>query len=128
EPISENIIPFRLPKNVWKAKDIQVSGNLALKGMDEETAHDANAGSATIFLESKVVPQGFLLTGQVVDNQVDWSGAIAEAHQEGTPEQVHILDEMGEFSFEFASAAAISLYITSATGITLVVENVSFQT
>jgi hypothetical protein len=128
EPIIDNVIPFRLPNKVWKARSVQVSGNLALKGMDEEISHDASAGSATIFLESKVVPAGFLLTGQVVDSQVDWAGAVVEVRQEGAPEQVHILDEMGEFSFEFASATTINLYITSATGITVIVENIAIQT
>jgi hypothetical protein len=127
EPVANNIIPFRSPKNVWKARDVQVSGNLALKGMEEETAHDANAGSATVFLESKQVPQGFMLTGQVVDSQVNWVGALAEARQEGASAQVHILDDIGEFSFEFTTPTSISLYITAASGITLIVENVTIQ-
>ncbi len=127
EPVANNIIPFRSPKNVWKARDVQVSGNLALKGMEEETAHDANAGSATVFLESKQVPQGFVLTGQVVDSLVNWVGAIVETRQKGTSTQVHILDDMGEFSFEFTTPTPINLYITAASGITLIVENVTIQ-
>jgi hypothetical protein len=128
EPVADNIIPLRTPPYVWKASRVQIAGNLALKGAEDETTHDARAGSASVFLESKAIPKGFLLTGQVLDSQVNWAGAIAEAWQEGASQQVCILDDSGEFRFELTTSAPITLYITAASGATLMVENIAIQT
>lgn len=127
ESVPANIIPFSTPKNVLRAMRVQTSGNLALKGLDDETKHDAQTGSARVFLESRAIPQGFLLTGQIVDNEVSWVGAIAEASQEGASQQVRILDEQCEFSFELTATTPINIYITAASGVTLAIENVTIQ-
>jgi hypothetical protein len=128
ELVADKIIPLFPSKNVLRAGSVQVIGSLALKGLDDETSHDAKAGSASIFLESKAAPKGYVLTGQVVDSQVDWTGAIAEAWQEGTQQQVRLLDDMGEFSFELTGRTPVTLHITSAGGLILTVENISIQT
>lgn len=128
ELVPDKIIPLRTPTYVWKATHVQIAGNLALKGIDEESTHDARTGSASVFLESRTFPKGFLLTGQVLDSQVNWVGAIAEAWQEGSSQQVCILDESCEFRFELSTSAPINLYITVARGATLVVENIAIQT
>jgi len=125
---ADNIIPLWTPANILTARHVQTAGSLALKGLDDVSAHDAKAGSASIFLEVKPIPRGFLLTGQVIDNEVDWAGAVAETHQAGSGPQVCILDDMAEFRFEFANPAALDLYITSASGVTLAVEDVTIQT
>jgi hypothetical protein len=113
---------------VMAATKVRISGNLALMGSDDENTHVVKAGSASIFLESKVIPKGFLLTGQVIDSQVDWVSAVAEAWQEDNPSHVCILDETCEFTFELISSSPITLYITAASGITLMVKEITIQT
>jgi hypothetical protein len=41
---------------------------------------------------------------------------------------VSVLDEMGEFSLELTSSAPLTLSLTASSGITLMVENLTFQT
>jgi hypothetical protein len=123
-----NIIMFPTPSYLIRAAHVQISGSLALKGAEDESAHDAKAGTASIFLESKVTPGGFMLTGQILDNQVNWVGAVASIHQTDSPEQVCILDNMSEFSFELKSDAPLDLYITASSGVTLRVENITIRT
>jgi hypothetical protein len=127
EAVIEKIIPLSSPTNVWTATHVQVSGSLALKGSDQDTAFDMKAGSASIFLESKAAPKGFLLTGQVVDSQINWVSAVGEAWQDGLLHQVHLLDDMCEFIFEFVTTTPITLYITSTSGITLIIGNINIQ-
>jgi len=50
---------------------------------------------------------------------------VAEIWLEGSPRSVSILDDMCEFTFEFAGASPITLYITAAGGATLVVEDIT---
>jgi hypothetical protein len=130
-PIPDNIIPLRAPRYVTRATRVETSGNLALKGLKgdpDEHSYDERSGSARIFLESKAVGSGILLTGQVIDSQVDWKGAVAEVKQSGSTQQVRLLDDMSEFSFELSSSAPLTLSITASSGITLVIENLTFQT
>jgi hypothetical protein len=127
ETETTKIVPLAAPKNVIVATRVETSGSLALKGVENEATYDMKAGSASIFLESRMVPKGFLLMGQVVDTQVNWIGAIAEAWQEGSLQQVRTLDDTCEFRFEFATTTPIILYITSTTGTTLMLGNVSIQ-
>jgi hypothetical protein len=127
EPIPDNIIPLWTPRNMFKAAHVQTAGNLALKGLDDENTHDAKAGSATVLLESKAVPKGFQLTGQILDDQVDWAGAVVEVWQDGAPQQVSTLDETCEFRFDFTAATSVDLYFTAPSGVTLVVESVTIQ-
>jgi len=122
------ITPLYEPANVWRASPAQTSGNLALRGVEDKTAHDMKAGSASILMESKPAANGFLLTGQVLDTEVSWASAVAEAWQDGTLQQAHFLDDMGEFSFEFSTATPVDLYITAASGVTLVMEDIVLQT
>jgi putative zinc finger protein len=125
--IPDNIIPLSAPQTDRKATRTQISGNLALKGFDDETIQDMEAGSASIFLESKAVLKGFLLTGTVLDAQVDWVGALVEVWQDGAPQQVSRLDESCDFRFAFPAATAVDLYFTAANGATLLVEHVTIQ-
>lgn len=127
-PVPDNIIPLRAPRYITTATRVETSGNLALKGEPDEHSHDERSGSARIFLESKVVGSGVLLTGQIIDSHVDWKGAVAEVKQAGATQQVRLLDEGSEFSFELSSSAPITLSVTASNGITLVVENITFQT
>lgn len=125
DTVGNKIIPLGLPKNVMRAERVQTSGSLALKGLDNETSHDVKAGSASVFLESKTVPNGFKLTGQVVDSQINWVGAVVEIWQGGQPRHIAILDDMCEFTYEFTHAEPITIYITAAGGTTLVVEEIT---
>lgn len=128
--VPDNIIPLRSPRYVTKATRVETFGSLALKGLkdeQDELSHDERSGSARIFLESKTVATGILVTGQVIDSEVDWKGAIAEVRQGGVTQQVKVLDDMSEFSFELLSSAPITISITSASGTTLVIENLTFQ-
>ena len=128
EPIINPIIPLWDTESTHKATRVDTSGNLALKGQDDKSAHDVQAGSARIFLETSPTPKGYLLSGQVVDNEVSWGSGIVEFWQEKAVQQVGILDEMSEFHFEFTMAVPITLYITSPSGITLAIEDIVPQT
>jgi len=123
--VSDNIIPSGIPHNVVRAHPAQIAGNLALKGLDNEMSHDMKAGSAKVFLESKVIPQGIQLSGQVIDSQINWIGAIGEAWQNGQPHNISILDDMCEFKFNFDNKAKVTLYITAANGTTIVIEEIA---
>jgi hypothetical protein len=127
-PVPDNIIPFRSPKYVIRATRVEIYGSLALKGEQDELSHDERSGSARIFLESKAIGTGFLLTGQVIDSQIDWKDAVVEVRQGGNTQKVSVLDEMGEFSLELTSSAPLTLSLTASSGITLMVENLTFQT
>jgi hypothetical protein len=130
ELVRDNIIPLWTPPNVFKAQAVKTSGNLALKGLDgadDETAHDAKVGTASIFLESNVSSTGWVLKGQILDSQVSWAGAVAEIRSAGATQMVCILDADNEFRFELSTAGSLDLFITAASGITLVVENVTIQ-
>ena len=127
EPIANPIIELWPKETRWKAIRVETSGSLALKGTDDETAHDAKAGTATVYLESNATLSGFVLKGQVLDPQVDWAGAVAEAWAGGATQQVCILDADSEFRFDLTTAGSVNLYITSVSGVTLVVENITIQ-
>ena len=128
EPVTNPIIPLWDTEGVYKATRVDTSGNLALKGQDEKAAHDVQAGTARIFLETSPVPTGYVLSGQVVDSEVSWGSAVVEVWQENALQQVGILDEMGEFRFEFSTALPITLYITSSSGVRIVIEDILIQT
>jgi hypothetical protein len=66
-----------------------------------------------------------VLSGQVVDEEVIWTGALAELRQAGVIQGVSVLDDMGEFRFILKDRAAVDLNITATNGITLVLENVT---
>lgn len=130
DSVPDNIIPFRIPPAVRRTFRVETSGSLALKGLkgEQDEFHDERSGSARIFLESKAVAGGVVLIGQVIDSQVNWRGAVAEIRQGGITQQVKILDETSEFSFELSSAAPATLSITASSGATLIVENLTFNT
>jgi hypothetical protein len=128
EPVT-NIIPLWDAEGTYnRATRVDVSGNLALKGLDDKSSHDVQAGTARIFLETSRVPKGYFISGQVVDGQVSWIGAAVELWQEKTLRQVGILDETSEFHFEFTTALPVTLYITAASGETLAIEDIVIQT
>ncbi|MBA3873912.1 MAG: hypothetical protein H0X30_32675 [Anaerolineae bacterium] len=125
DAVSDKIIPTGIPHNIMRANRVAVSGNLALKGLDNETSHDMQAGSVRIFLESRASSQGIQLSGQVIDNEINWVGAVVEAWQEGTPRHISILDDMCEFTFEFDNKTPVTLYITAAIGKNFAIEEIS---
>ena len=125
QPEAPNDQVIHVPQHLWRASRADTSGNLALKGLQgagDENSYDLKAGSASLFLEVQARSNGLLLTGQVVDEQVDWRGSIAELHQTGSGGRVAILDDSCEFSFEAVETAPLDLYITAATGVVLAVE------
>lgn len=135
DPMPDNIIPMPVYKPLARrgsrAIQVDTSGNLALQlrgASDDEKAHDQASGSARLYLESKVLADGFLLTGQILDSQVDWRDGIAEIWQDERLQQVSVLDEMCEFSFKLENASSATLIVTAANGSSLRVENLSFQT
>jgi hypothetical protein len=129
-PLAEQIIPLWTSANVLKAQHVKTFGNLALKGLDgadDETAHDAKVGTASIFLESNVISTGWVLKGQILDSQVSWAGAVAEIRSGGATQQVCILDTHSEFRFELSTAGPLDLLIMAVSGVTLIVENVTIR-
>jgi len=127
-PPTNSIIPLWDTQVTYQARRVETSGNLALKGQDEKSSHDVQAGTARIFLETSSIPKGYLLSGQVLDSEVSWGSAVVEFWQDKTPQQVAVLDDMGEFHFEFTTQLPISLYITSPSGVTLAIEDIQIQT
>ena len=127
---TSNVIPLWDNQDVYQARRVEVSGSLALKGQrgqDDKSAHDVQAGTARIFLETSTTPRGYLLSGQVVDSEVNWVRAMVEFWQDNTPQQVGVLDDMAEFRFEFTTPLPITLFITSSSGITLSVKDIQIQ-
>lgn len=127
-PTASNIIDLSPPQSKGEADRLRTVGSLALKGIEDENFHDAKVGSANVFLEWTAVPKGFLLTGQILDPEVSWLGAIAEVWQAETLLQVSVLDDQCEFRFEFMQALSFDLRITALNGITIVVEKIKVQT
>jgi hypothetical protein len=125
----ENIIPlWDAEESTHRATRVDVSGNLALKGLDDKSSHDVQAGTARIYLETSRVPKGYVVSGQVVDSEVSWISAAVELWQDKILRQVGVLDETGEFRFEFAMPSPVSLYITASSGQTLAIEDIAIQT
>ncbi len=127
---TENTKPaqiIRPPDNFWRAEPVEVVGNLALKrlrGSDESQSHDVKVNSANIYLETRPKEQGFLLTGQIIDTDVNWVGAIAEIWQNDLPQQICILDEMCEFKAELKIPDPVTLHITSTNEISVVIKDI----
>jgi hypothetical protein len=126
-PAVENILELFPSQGAGEAVRVRTAGNLALKGSQDDNVHDIKIGSATIFLEWTAGQKGFLLTGQVLDLEVSWVGAIAEVWQGETLHQVNALDDQGEFRFEFPAALVFDLRLTALDGNTLVVERITIQ-
>jgi hypothetical protein len=127
EPIPNPIIQLWDTKDEYKATHVDTSGNLALRGLEEKSGH-LQVGTAHIFYEISPIAKGYLLSGQVVDDEASWASAVAEFWQENALQQVGVLDETGEFRFEFTTGLPITLYVTSASGGILVVEDIPIQT
>ena len=132
--VSESTVPaasgtiIRPPRHLWRATKVEISGNLALKrlrGAGDEATHDAKAGSASLFLEALPSGKGFLLTGQIVDAEVDWRGSIAEVQQAGAARRVRALDDYCEFSFELTQTSPMDLFVTAMNGVVLALEQIS---
>jgi hypothetical protein len=66
-----------------------------------------------------------VLSGQVVDENPIWTGALAEIRQAGEVQGVSVLDELGEFRFTLSQQAPLNLNITAPNGVTLVLENIT---
>ena len=127
-PPSHEVI--HVPRHLWRATRVELSGNLALKslrGLGDENAHDAKAGSASLFLEAQPLTKSVLLTGQIIDEQVDWRGSVAEVHQIGTKRRVRTLDDLCEFSFELVETSPLDLFITAPNGIVLALEQLTIS-
>ena len=119
---------IRPPRHLWRATQVEISGNLALKrlrGAGDEATHDAKAGSASLFLEALPSSKGILLTGQIVDAEVDWRGSIAEVQQTGVARRVRTLDDYCEFSFELSNNQPMDLFVTALNGVVLALEQIS---
>ncbi|MEP7290390.1 MAG: hypothetical protein ABI835_01350 [Chloroflexota bacterium] len=117
---------IRPSPHIWHAQ-VEISGSLALKrlrGASDEATHDARAGSASLFLEALPAAKGILLTGQIVDAQVDWRGSIAEVQQPGVGRRVRALDDFCEFSFELTNTSTMDLYVTAHSGVVLALEQI----
>lgn len=100
-------------------------GAWAARGLQDGDVQDWEADGATIFLELKRRTEGLVLSGQVVDDNPIWTGALAEIRQAGEVQGVSVLDEMGEFRFTLSQQAPLDLNITAPNGITLVLENIT---
>lgn len=128
EPAAPSHKLISVPHNLWQATHGEISGSLALKGLrgsGDERTYDVKAGSASLFIEVKSLANNLLLTGQVIDEQVDWRGSIAEIHQNGAGRRVQILDNLCEFKFDLSETSPLDLYITSPKGIVLALEQLT---
>jgi hypothetical protein len=113
---------LRPPHKLWQMTPT-ISGDLAMaRGSDEDSAYDAHANSAKVYLDTEAQMSGMVIKGQIVDDVVDWHGAVAEVWQEGNLQQVERLDEECEFQFTLPTQSSIDLYITHAKGIGLMLE------
>lgn len=130
EVVPANVIPLRRPIWVLRVAPVSIEGNLALKGLidgDGETQHDVTSGSARIFLESQAIPSGFRLTGQVIDTQIDWTGAIAQLSSHDQVLLITVLDEACEFNFDVLDTSPVTLNITAKKGVMIIIEDLKFQ-
>lgn len=117
---------IRPSSRIWRANQVEISGNLRkVRGPDSTAPRDARTNSATIFVEVETLSTGMVLKGQVIDEVVDWNGAVAELWQGGALQQVQALDEECEFRFDLTGRESLDLYITSTEGIALVLENLT---
>lgn len=96
----------------------------AARGLEDGVTQDWEVEGATIFLELNHRPEGLVLSGQVVDQTTDWTGAVAELRQSGALQGVSVLDDLGEFRFNLTNTDAATLTITASSGVTLVLENI----
>src|SRR5690606_12589741 len=101
------------------------AGAWAARGIDDTDVQDWEADGATIFLELNRRSEGLVLSGQVVDENPIWTGALAEVRQAGEVQAVTVLDELGEFRFRLSQRAPVDLNITASNGVTLVLENIT---
>ena len=100
-------------------------GAWAARGLDDTAVQDWEADGATIFLELNRRTGSLVLSGQVVDENPIWTGALAEIRQAGEVQGVSVLDELGEFRFTLSQQAPLNLNITAPNGVTLVLENIT---
>jgi anti-sigma factor RsiW len=102
-------------------------GAWAARGSQDGDTQDWEAEGATIFLELNRRAGGLVLSGQVVDDQPIWVGALAELRQAGTLQGVSVLDELAEFRFMLSEPEPVALNITAPNGVTLVLENITLS-
>lgn len=99
----------------------------AARGLQDGVTQDWEVEGATIFLELNHRAEGLVLSGQVVDETVSWSGALAELRQSEKLQSVSVLDELGEFHFNLTETEPATLNITASNGVTLVLENINLN-
>lgn len=82
-----------------------------------------------IFLEAQPEPDGVMLMGRLLTPELaPWANALVEVKQNDGTQIATIVDESGVFSCHLKSTTAIRLWVTSQAGITLVIENIQFET
>lgn len=121
---------IRVPANYWIVESIETVGNLALRtlrGSNESHSHDVKVNTANFYLETSVTDQKLHLTGQVIDSDVNWIGAVAEIWQNDLPQHICILDEMCEFKAELNRPDPVTLYITTTTEITVLIKKITHE-
>ncbi len=88
----------------------------ALRGT-ETNKMTAQADGVTVFLEVEALPDGFTLTGQLLDaDQEQWNDALVEVRCNGDLAQTVKLDDMGEFRCVGLPAGTAALRIVAENG------------
>lgn len=82
-----------------------------------------------IFLEAQPEPLGATVMGRLLAADLaSWTNALVELKQTDGTQTATIVDESGLFNCKLKSTASLSLWVTSQAGITLVVEDIKFET
>jgi hypothetical protein len=97
----------------------------AVRG-EETNKMTAQADGVTIFIEVESLPEGFTLTGQLLDAEQDqWNEALVEIRANDTVLNALKLDDMGEFRCPALPSGTASLRITASNGRTVMVNNIN---
>lgn len=93
---------------------------------EETNKMTAKADSVTVFIEVESLPDGFTLTGQLLDSEKEqWNGALVEIRSNDTFVTIGQLDEDGEFRCVGLPGGTVALRITAENGRTVLVNDIT---
>jgi hypothetical protein len=129
-PVQENLPASRMPRlreRVAALLPRSLDPAFALRG-EETNKITVQTDGVTIFLEVESLPQGFTLTGQLMDVDQDrWAGALVKVESNGSFIMTTRLDDEGEFQCAALPGGKAALRITDQTGYTIVVNDIALN-
>ncbi len=121
--------PRRPRPNEIYPRMYQGSPVLAMRGGAGSETLLLETDGVMIFLEAQPEPGGATLMGRLLaPDLAAWSNALVEVKQADGAQTAGIVDESGLFNCRLKSTASISLWVTSQAGITLVIDDIQFET